>query len=84
MENQNIPWKRIAVEAAAIVGSILWAFAIDAWWDDHQDRQREMEILEGLLVEFELFEDQLDWDQKYYGALRASALKLVDISMGVE
>jgi len=33
-ETQKIPWKRISVEAAAIVASILLAFAIDAWWED--------------------------------------------------
>ena len=32
----EIPWKRITVEAVAIVGSILLAFAIDTWWDDRQ------------------------------------------------
>lgn len=83
-ESQIIPWKRITVEAVAIVGSILLAFAIDARWDNHQDRQKEKEILEGLLVEFQSMEEMLDWDQKYYGAIRASALKLVDIGMGVE
>ena len=83
-ESQIIPWKRITVEAAAIVGSILLAFGIDAQWNDYQDRQLEKKILEGLLVEFQSFEGMLDWDQKYYGALRASALKLVDIGMGME
>lgn len=83
-ENQIISLKRIAIEAVVIVGSILLAFAIDARWDDHQDRQREKEILEGLLTEFELMEEQIQWDRKYYGAMRASALKLVDIGMGVE
>jgi hypothetical protein len=83
-ESQIIPWKRITIEAAAIVGSILLAFAIDARWDNHQDQEKEKEILEGLLVEFQSFEDMLDWDRTYYSAIRASALRLVDIGMGVE
>jgi len=83
-ESQIIPWKRITVEVVAIVGSILLAFGIDAQWDNYQDRQQERQILEGLLVEFQSMEEMLDWDQKYYGALRASALRLVDIGMGVE
>jgi len=29
-------------------------------------------------------EEQIEWDRKYYGAIRASALKLVDIGTGVE
>jgi hypothetical protein len=52
-ETQNIPWKRITVEAAAIVGSILLAFAIDAWWNDHQNRAEERRVLVGLKSEFE-------------------------------
>lgn len=50
--SQKIPWKRIAVEALAIVGSILLAFAIDAWWDNRQIRIDEQQILLGLREEF--------------------------------
>ena len=32
-EATGIQWKRLSVEAAAIVASILLAFSIDAWWD---------------------------------------------------
>ena len=49
---QNIPWMRISVEATAIVASILLAFAIDAWWQNRQDRIDEQEILAGLRSEF--------------------------------
>jgi hypothetical protein len=51
-KSQEIPWKRIAVEATAIVASILLAFAIDAWWDDRQERFEEKEVLESLYIEF--------------------------------
>jgi len=37
---EGIQGKRIFVEAIAIVGSILLAFAIDAWWDERSDRIR--------------------------------------------
>jgi hypothetical protein len=43
--SRDIPWKRLSVEAAAIVASILLAFAIDAWWEDRLER--------GLGVEYE-------------------------------
>ena len=49
-ENQNIPWKSIVVEAAAVVGSILLAFAIDAYWEERAERQDELEVLGALLV----------------------------------
>ena len=49
---ENIPWKRLSVEALAIVGSILLAFAIDAWWEERLDRQIERNDLERLHAEF--------------------------------
>jgi hypothetical protein len=48
----QISWKRIATESAVIVGSILVAFAIDAWWDDRIERGALVEHL--ILVEAEL------------------------------
>jgi len=51
-ESQNLPWKRLFVEAAAIVASILLAFAIDAWWEDRQIRIDEQQVLLGLGTEF--------------------------------
>jgi len=50
--NEKLPWKRLTVEAAAIVGSILLAFAIDAWCEDRQTRHEEQQILQGLKEEF--------------------------------
>ena len=45
---QEIPWKRILVEATAIVASILLAFAIDAWWQDRTERIVEVQYLQAL------------------------------------
>ena len=47
--NEKIAWKRLSVEAAAIVGSILLAFAIDAWWDNSQRDESEQIVLQALL-----------------------------------
>jgi hypothetical protein len=47
-ETQSIPWKRIAVETVAIVGSILLAFAIDAWWQNRTERIVEINYLQAL------------------------------------
>ena len=35
---RQIPWLRVFVEGVVIVGSILLAFGIEAWWDGSQDR----------------------------------------------
>ena len=57
--NENIAWKRLSVEAAAIVGSILLAFSIDAWWEDRQDREFEQIALSGLLNDFQASRQEL-------------------------
>jgi len=44
----NIQWKRISAEGAAIVVSILLAFSIQAWWDAYQEERQLHEILEAL------------------------------------
>lgn len=51
-EPRIIPWKRIGVEAAAIVASILLAFAIDAWWDARVELSRSKAQLRTLQIEF--------------------------------
>lgn len=51
-ESQVIPWKRILIEATAIVASILLAFAIDAWWSARVDQSRNVDQLEAIATEF--------------------------------
>jgi hypothetical protein len=43
--SSRIPWRRFLVEGAVIVVSILFAFGIDAWWEERQERR--------VLIEFE-------------------------------
>ena len=58
--NEKIPWKRLYVEAAAIVASILLAFAIDAWWEDRQERVLEQQYLASLKADFQADIEELD------------------------
>jgi hypothetical protein len=58
-ETQNIPWRRHSIEAAAIVGSILLAFSIDAWWEERGLRVEEQQVLQGLRSEFHYISDVL-------------------------
>jgi len=55
-----IHWKRIAVEAAAIVISILLAFAIDAWWAEKKERDVEHRTLQALRSDFIASNEELD------------------------
>jgi len=50
-KSQTIPWLRLGTESVAIVGSILLAFAIDAWWGEQQERRLESEYLAAILDE---------------------------------
>lgn len=43
---------RVVVEGAVIVGSILLAFGIDAWWEGVKDRREEILVLNALQAEF--------------------------------
>ena len=52
-EPQIVQWKRLSIEAVVIVASILFAFAIDAWWDERNERQYEQDALLGLESEYE-------------------------------
>ena len=52
-QSHSIPWKRLSIEAMAIVASILFAFAIDAWWDDNQTDRKTQEILNAVRLEME-------------------------------
>jgi hypothetical protein len=56
---EKIPWQRLSIEAAAIVGSILLAFAIDAWWEDRQNREAEQVALRSLREDFEASHQEL-------------------------
>ena len=51
MQAPQISWKRIFVEGSAIVASILLAFAIDAAWDDVQQRDDDLSQLRSLYDE---------------------------------
>ena len=59
-QHQAIPWKRIAVQATAIVISILLAFAIEAWWAERQERELEHRTLEALRSDLEATNEELD------------------------
>jgi len=49
--------KGLIAEGIAIVLSILLAFAIDAWWDERQERSEEKEVLKSIYVEFKTNRD---------------------------
>lgn len=82
INSREIPWKRLAIESAAIVGSILLAFAIDAWWSERLERIAEREVLSRLYDEFASNRKRLDvWisDDAFMGRAKASSLSASEI-----
>ena len=50
---RRIPWSRVLVEGVVIVGSILLAFAIQAWWDDQNEQDAVETGLSVVVLEVE-------------------------------
>ena len=69
----GISFGRTTAEVVAIVGSILVAFAIDAWWDESLERELESEQLQRLHAEFSKNLDSMD--DPYYQGLRPDAIR---------
>ena len=78
---ETIPWKRLTAEGVAIIVSILLAFWIDAWWDGLQQHENERAILTTLLAEFQQIRSNVDDIQNFQGAMRNSALRLIELSV---
>lgn len=76
--DQKIQWKRISVEAAAIVASILLAFAIEAWWGERQERNLEQEALIGLRTDYLNHRDLLARDKSQHLSIIQSVSDLMD------
>jgi pimeloyl-ACP methyl ester carboxylesterase len=81
----RIPWARIVAEGVAIVGSILLAFALDAWWDRRAERRDELETLTRLAEEFDRSAEILAATQAFQDSvIRASEALLELIGPGAE
>ena len=76
----QIPWLRVFVEGVVIVGSILLAFGIQAWWDESQEREEEQEALAGLSSDFQANIAQLEFVSTLRADSDAAALRLFTMS----
>lgn len=74
---EKIPWKRLSIEAAAIVASILLAFAIDAWWDERVSHGRSAAQLNTLSTEFVEVQSQLQRHEATLLGLRQAVSDLL-------
>jgi hypothetical protein len=80
--DNNIQWKRISVEGAAIVFSILLAFSIDAWWDEQQERNDERSFLVAIRNELENNLTEIEKELTYRHAVDESIMKILAAGAG--
>ena len=78
--SNDILWKRITVEGAAVVLSILLAFWIDAWWEDRQERSEEQIVLATLLTELRSAQAIRTGNDEYFSAIIESCRKLLQFA----
>jgi hypothetical protein len=81
-EKQEIPWKRLAAEASAIVISILLAFAIDAWWDDRGNREAEQLLLQRLRSDFLELQADIRFVEQEHQDASSACITLLNIPYG--
>lgn len=77
-------FRRLVLEAAAIVGSILLAFAIDAWWDEFQDAVDTRENLVDVRMEFLEYEAELERRYELWSDYAGSMGRLLDVARSGE
>ena len=77
-------WKRLSLEAAAIVASILLAFWIDAGWNQREDAARERVVLNTLLSDMREFQKARVFRDGYLDAIIEAGRSLLDIGRGLK
>ena len=58
--SKQIPWARVLVEGVVIVGSILLAFVLQAWWEGRQEEVRAADYMAALLEEVSANREELN------------------------
>ena len=79
METVVISWKRLLIEGGAIVVSILFAFAIDAWWQQRQEQAADHAHLKGVSVELSAHKILISEAIKAHGTTLVYGTRLLEI-----
>ena len=70
---------RFVVEGIVIGASILAAFGLQAWWDDHVEREEERQVLTALLEETKTNRVELGHMQSYHREALENVVTLLEI-----
>ena len=79
---EQIRWRRVLLEGAVIVGSILLAFGIDAAWEARDEASRRSAVIEGLNSDFEAARTDLDRVTGFHLNSRSAAEDLMKMGAG--
>lgn len=72
--------RRIVAEGAAIVLSILLAFAIQAWWEDHREAVEARRLLQSVVEDVRQDLSYIASEGRYHEAVVKSARHLLELS----
>ncbi len=70
---------RLLLEALVVIGSILAAFAIDAWWDGRGDRQAERALLARLQADLATLRPELESVEAEHRERRDACVALLEM-----
>jgi len=72
-KSHSTPWLQLLAEGAAIVASILMAFAIDAWWQRRSELEEAGALISHLYADFQASQSHLEqWHAGNERVLRAT------------
>ena len=80
--SEGTRWKRALVEGVVIVGSILLAFGIDAWWGALDEAAQRTAVIEGLRSDFEAARVDLDRVAAFHIEGRMATAELMRMGAG--
>jgi hypothetical protein len=75
--SKEVPWRRVLVEGVVIVGSILLALGLEAWWADQSERRAEREELWRVHDELVADRDNVLFFERLHGYSAAASLDLI-------
>ena len=75
----QIPWLRVFVEGVVIIGSILLAFGIQAWWEERGDGIRRGALLDALRSDMAVAAIEVDRVMGSHAEGREAAAALLNL-----
>ena len=77
--SERIPWGRVLVEGVVIVGSILMAFGIEAWWADRGEKTAEQAALVRIHDELVADRSRLEFGATSQALRVAASLAVIEL-----